>query len=370
MTPIEMLMDLFALRYDHHNRRIWQESSLVLEQTLRSLSLEQAHELVQMMRAQYDFDEDEYLYAHINMYVPGALVPSAEMLIEQSIFRPGWLYFGATEATAKHLLQLVNATDHAQNRNNLLLSLAWVGGEHVQAQFQEWRATPPPWRSELFIAPEEYAVEAGWECTLNGERRDLYHHTSIELVPPAQQEQAVIGITVLDAICHWCQRPLITLFQIDLSNPRCRFLDPTGTGKLLRIATCSWCYETIFTEVTLTGGVWWSPMNGKKAAISHQASDIEELVLDLTQTLVLGADRKTPFESLGKLRLSEKGISQLGGHPEWVNDAIYPVCPRCQQRMMFIGQVAGDDWFVLGEGIFYAFFCSSCNIATTDYQQT
>ena len=62
--------------------------------------------------------------------------------------------------------------------------------------------------------------------------------------------------------------------------------------------------------------------------------------------------------------------SQLGGHPEWIQDATYPQCPTCQQTMPFLAQIAGEDWQDSLEGSFYTFLCSPCRKAATLYQQT
>lgn len=62
--------------------------------------------------------------------------------------------------------------------------------------------------------------------------------------------------------------------------------------------------------------------------------------------------------------------SQLGGVPNWIQDAEYPRCPGCQRRMLCIGQVAMDDIIPDHEGMTYAFLCAECGKAATTYQQT
>lgn len=62
-------------------------------------------------------------------------------------------------------------------------------------------------------------------------------------------------------------------------------------------------------------------------------------------------------------------FSQVGGHPSWEQDAEYPRCPSCQQRMAFIAQLSNED-FEVAEGIYYAFLCRPCQTAATHYQQT
>jgi hypothetical protein len=86
--------------------------------------------------------------------------------------------------------------------------------------------------------------------------------------------------------------------------------------------------------------------------------------------LALGPQRRTPFEAVGRLMLDETGTSQIGGHPEWVQDAEYPVCPGCQRLMTYIGQVSLDDVEEFSEGTFYGFACLPCGKGATNYQQT
>ena len=86
--------------------------------------------------------------------------------------------------------------------------------------------------------------------------------------------------------------------------------------------------------------------------------------------LVLGSKRRTPFEAVGRFRLDETGISQLGGHPDWIQDTDFPVCPSCQRRMMCIGQVSWEDIDEFAEGSTYAFLCLPCGKGATTYQQT
>lgn len=93
-------------------------------------------------------------------------------------------------------------------------------------------------------------------------------------------------------------------------------------------------------------------------------------MVELPEPLVPGLARQTPFEAVGRFRMDENGVSQLGGHPEWIQDAVYPRCHVCQQTMPCLGQVAFEDWEEYGEGVFYMFLCLPCRKAATLYQQT
>ncbi|WP_251037567.1 DUF1963 domain-containing protein [Paenibacillus albidus] len=66
----------------------------------------------------------------------------------------------------------------------------------------------------------------------------------------------------------------------------------------------------------------------------------------------------------------DPAVSQIGGHPTWVQDAEYPPCPCCSRPMRFVAQL---DWAQLedyGEGIYYMFICAKDRITATTYQQS
>jgi len=265
-----------------------------------------------------------------------------------------------------------------------VLALAWVGDESAQRQFRAWRENPPSWRSQLYIAPDEYTVEAGWELTPNNDRRDLFYQSCYELIPTGESDDidktsGVANSPPVEAACGWCGRTLVTLMDIDLRDQGCAFViseseAPLTTGTRLRIAHCLWCsaYAALFTDVDLSGGVSWSTENETMPYILERVGlgKDDELLPSATYRLTLGAKRRTPFEAVGRFMLDETGISQLGGHPEWIQDASYPLCPTCHRHMPYIGQVSWGELDELAEGSTYAFLCLTCGKAATIYQQT
>ena len=174
-------------------------------------------------------------------------------MLRRDILIPDSMYRGADADTRGSLLARANATEEPA-RNGVLCALAWVGDETVQAQFAAWHAEPPPWRSSLYIPPEEYARQAGWDIDADGRRRELHYETCYELVPVARdsEEERANPVRVLmphEGTCAWCSERLVTLFDLDLRDARLAFI--ASDGERLRIALCPWCsYLTqVFTDI-------------------------------------------------------------------------------------------------------------------------
>lgn len=380
--PITIIRDALQVRYLARDWRRWNRSTFALTQALRLLDFNQACALAREIWGGYPHDNVAYFLAQLNATVPGALVDLYHELLKERMFRPGWLYLGAPAAVTAQLLRLIDGAPSTHDVNNLLLSLAWAGDHQVQDAFHHWRADPPSWQSDLHIPPYDYAVEAGWELTPEGSRRQLYHDDCYELRFEAIDRLASLPITSSsarpapsNATCAWCGRQLAMLLDIDLRDPRSSFLTDAlrFSDAYLRILHCPWCsaFATIYTDIGLQGDVVWSAENGNKPAILEQVGPgADDMRLSPPGPLVLGARRRTPFEALGRFMLDETGISQLGGHPEWVNDANYPVCPGCARRMEFIGQVAWERVEERADGVTYAFACFPCGKSATTYQQS
>gem|GEM_PF-6006732 len=58
----------------------------------------------------------------------------------------------------------------------------------------------------------------------------------------------------------------------------------------------------------------------------------------------------------------------LGGMSMWLQDADYPRCPVCAERIRLLAQ--HDNSALEEEGIYYALYCPDCGIVAVNYQQT
>jgi hypothetical protein len=310
--------------------------------------------------------------------VPDALRGVHERLAALGVFHPGELFRGAgAEARDRFLARLPEAGEETPL---LLSALAWIGDEVVRVRFREWSRTPPLWAVELPIPPEQHALDAAWYLEEDGVRRDLFKDECWALVPPGEAAESPGPVRVgtpHGADCPWCGRPLVTLFDLDLTAPRLAFVGLAGTR--LRIATCPHCLPyaaPILTEVDGEGQADWSPANEEPSFMPEGVERIEALPAG---ALVLGERQRTALAA--RPFVHESGASQLGGLPAWLQEAEFPLCPECLRPMPFLAQLQltdlkdRDDLGVPGdpadpvEGMFYAFLCAGCGRAATLFQQ-
>lgn len=325
----------------------------------------------------------EEILAKLANFVPGSLQGLHPLFLERDIhWADKGLYREADAATRDRIITLLESDDiveilqsHQEEislRQDLLAALAWIGDEHVQRQFLKWRETPPPWSvSRTFRKPlDAYTHYAGWELTEDGKKRELYFQQCYELIPveeaPAEDIPGPVSVIGShEEQCAWCGRQLLTLFDFNLSDVRFDFLRLKGDR--LRIALCASCsvfdVDAPFFDVDMYGASHWSEGNEMRDAFEE-----DESVSLLPGQLVLGQRRRTPFET--NASYSQSGLSQIGGHPEWVHYPEYPRCLGCRQTMMFVGQFEPMDILADTEGMIYAFLCTECDRTTTRFQQT
>ena len=260
------------------------------------------------------------------------------------------------------LLQQVE-TD-AENRNLLLQCLAWIGDEVVVESFARWRQEPPSWRDSLYVPPEDYAREAGWELTGEGLRRNLYFSSCFHLQKQAlPQPERLRVATARGDNCPNCTLKLTHLFEI---APAVVGLSAEDWPDMIRIMTCECCsaYGTVYGKIDSQGQPHWSDKNAPSTLAKRNADDwlllpVNAVELAKPRAPLFAADQFLPTT-----------FSQLGGHPTWIQDAEYPQCPACTQSMMFVAQIDDQDIDQYGEGLIYGFSCPECRTTATTFQQT
>jgi hypothetical protein len=316
--------------------------------------------------AMLEHDLVEHVLLHLSHVFPGSLRGLHGALIDEEVYYPCELYRDADAGSRDRLLRLMEDGRRTHG------ALAWIGDEVVQSTFHRLRQSQSSW---IYASVTK---EAGWELTESGGRRDLYHQECYQLVPTEGKRANVdpgpiAVITPHEERCPWCRKRLVTLFDIDLRDPRLTFLAPGW--ERLRIAMCRSCTgsECIYSDVDPHGGCHWSARNVRRGNVSlaqyrRWASGAGYSYPRCR--LVLGQRRRSPFEAQFATR--RHAGSQVGGFPTWEDGTSHPTCPKCDRLMVFIGQILTNE--ALGdpftEGVTYGFLCQQCQIAATTYEQT
>ena len=330
-----------------------EEETAELKQAVLDLTLQEAWETA------------EQIVLEMACFTNASLTECLEALVEAKSYRASVAFKGASEKIRDELIQQVQSD--ACNRSELLLALAWIGDQKVVQLFNEWRSTPPEWKGELYVPPEEYSLETGWELTKDGEKRELFYRDCYGLEKAdGVQPEAVRIIGEHEEKCRWCGTALTVLFDFDLTHPSLGFLQLPGTR--LRIAACHicTCYGPVYTDIDGNGLSAWSQMNERPDYLPSDIGPDEKI--ENIHSLVMAKEKRSCYYAASQFL--ETSISQIGGHPTWIQDAEYPKCPKCATSMKFVGQVEGCDTMQYGEGVYYAFLCKECSMAATHYQQT
>ena len=118
---------------------------------------------------QGDFDQAEIILLSLVCFTNARIERGLDAFFHKGKYYPGILYKEARPAIRDDLIHRVER--ESANRNHLLLALAWIGDEEVIRLFAKWRQNPPRWASKLYVPPENYAHEAGWELDQDGQKR-------------------------------------------------------------------------------------------------------------------------------------------------------------------------------------------------------
>ncbi|PQP83294.1 DUF1963 domain-containing protein [Paenibacillus sp. PCH8] len=348
------------------------------EQVYLSLSTDQQDEIkdyaMHLIRTG-DEDTGKDILLYLVCYHDLSLTAEIPELLEQEIYYPAILYQSASAEMRDRLLQQVNTDD--ENRNHILLMLAYIGDDVVVQQFRQWRQSPPTWSSELYVAPEHYTTEAGWELTKDGQRRELFTTPSYSLYKVKESEATNVAITedslsmLTSSIncCPWCGSALTTLINLDVKHPALR--DVSWHAQRLQIQTCVICssYGVVYMERDAAGEPLWSSHNVMPVGADDiDPEDYVKLTPDVgRQFRIANASRHAFHASEWAM---EPSLSQVGGHPGWVQDAEYRICLRCSTRMKAVAQLDWGEVEAYGEGMYYMFICEPCQMTAVSYQQS
>ncbi|EPY03833.1 hypothetical protein PAALTS15_28866 [Paenibacillus alvei TS-15] len=317
-------------------------------------------------------DEAEQILLSLVCYRNDNISEVLPKLLERDMYYPSILFKDSSAEIRERLLQQVEWDD--DNRNHLLLILSWIGDAEVVRQFEEWRLLSPKWAGQLFVNPDVYALEGGWELASNGERRELISDicyairaTDEQQVDSVAETSAAHFLKTNNSNCPWCKRKLTILMDADTTHPSLAYLGLPM--ERLQVATCEHCggFSTIYMELDQQGEPVWSRFNQKPDYLPNWDDEDSNVAVEEIK-LTLSSEPHSPYYAATWILTQQD--SQIGGHPSWVQDADYPHCPCCAQRMRFIGQLDWADFDQYGEGIFYMFICVEDRLTATLYQQS
>lgn len=365
--PVEILRVLHTPRR-HDPLVILRPPPQSAEELYSRLNAEQASRLMRIaaeaMRAgNEDFAED--VAKSLATLTDYPLDRMLEAWVGRNHFWPAVVFRGAG-ATIRDAV--VGALESGTaNANHALSALAWIGDGKVQELLRRWEASPPRWRSELFVGPGHYANVAGWELGTH-EKRNLFHDACWAITPALPNQASDKSVRLMREVsqsCPWCQRQLIHLLELDLADERFPFLGVVG--EKLPILTCDacTCYGTgfMFSRFAPDGTVRLADENTRPDWLPDDVGSWERpwkgIPVRLHQRRAIHAVEG--WDSVG--------LSQIGGLPTWVQDSAFPKCPDCSGTMKFVAQLDNGQ-FPYHEGVYYAFLCASCRVTATTYQQT
>lgn len=344
-----------------------------MEQMYISLSDQEADCMLKYameLLAVHNESEAEDILLSLVCYRDDHISDALPELIQRGLFYNSILFKDAPQDIRNRLLERVKWDE--DNRNHLLLVLGWIGDTVVVDQFREWQIQRPKWAEQLYVTPETYALDGGWELTLDGERRDLINHLCYAIRQADQQYDDVneehhahfLGTSY--STCPWCKRKLTKLMDVATSHSALQYFNLQM--KSLQVITCDLCggFSTIYMELDEHGVPIWSRYNQEPDYLP----DMDDVNggTETSLSLVLSKEPQSPYYA-AVWTMSQLN-SQIGGHPSWVQDPEYPVCPSCERRMRYIGQIDYADFSEYAEGIFYMFVCPKDWITATVYQQS
>jgi hypothetical protein len=304
---------------------------------------------------------------HLACFATVDLTVCQARLLDHGDPYPAHTFRGATEPVVHRLFGLLDVA--VGDRNKLLLfhtlsALAWTRSPRALAAMTAWRASPPVWSDMLHWAPHRYAMAAGYEID-DGGVRDLVPGVALKLSPCNVGHAGTLQVALFEPDtseqpCPRCRRPATVLLRVGVGSA-----PEVGASEQLRpVPTCLDCCvmgEPVFVRFHNTTAWTWV-LSGPTPT-----SPPSEFSLNLSPTAASLTPRST-WEAIDWCIAD--GISQLGGHPSWINDPTYPACPVCSRSTMTVAQVAPEDFVGPAEGVFYIHSCEKCAVVGVSYDQT
>ncbi|GEM_PF-3280106 len=315
---------------------------------------------------------DEGLIGRMASYVAAFslvdLTPSQLRLLDRTDYPsyPAHVFRDAAQPVVDRLFELLDRA--VRGGSDLLLShvlsaLAWTRSARIIEAVTQWQKAPPAWSALLHWPPQEYTKLAGYEVE-DGRVRALFVPGAMGLVCSGTGSRSSSGkATLLEPDprgkpCPRCRKQNRVLIRLEPGSAPGEF----QRRGLLFVPTCleCACYEPLAVSIAADGRWEWIHAGGGSTV---PESGYSREISPITTSLAPRPD----WEAVDWC--SADGISQVGGHPSWINDPSYPPCPKCSRSMMTVAQVGLGDFFS-AEGVYYVHHCEACAVVSVTYEQT
>lgn len=342
--------------------RISAKGSSELIDQVRNLTVEESRELAVVALTHIKKEETsisdlgkELLEALVCFRVEPLSHGIHSVLLEKRLFWPASLYRDAEKFVTQKLLGLLNDADDSLAANHLLLCVAWTRNQLAEESFRGWFQNLPRWGSFLNVPPAEYPPFAGWSLNAKGKRIDLISLRCHRLRPVAAiTDESITCLAPSELSCPRCTAQAAVLF--DFSS----VAEILPQDAPVRVICCLYCsiLSPNFVKYSNDGSFEWLAIDETTPRELETPLSARYVALETTEC--------PPFASANVFELDD--ASTIGGIPMWLQDAEYPQCPGCSERMTFLAQ--HDNSSNEDEGLYYVFFCGSCQISAVNYQQT
>lgn len=308
----------------------------------------------------------KYICLELAAFRSSNLFKLHKFMLLNKLYYPGIIFKDANSEIIKELIKRVD--DDTENRNHILLALAWSANKDVITTFSSWFNELPAWSNRFHIPPYDYSKEAGWELSPLKKVRKLYFDRCYPLLPAknSSSHACLRSCTYSENKCKWCGRNLTNLLELDLSDKSFDFIG--FTGKKFKISTCEVCAcysEALFMDFDSNGNTAWSAFNAKPDYLPDDSNEWGRLP---ENCFTLSLKTRPAFYASNEFLPTS--FSQIGGMPTWIQNFAYPKCPSCQKTMTFVAQISNEEIEQYSEGTYYMYVCCECNISATNYQQT
>lgn len=171
--------------------------------------------------------------------------------------------------------------------------------------------------------------------------------------------------------CLRCHNALHRLIKFDVIPDEIFISGLSGLELAVCLSCLGWEEEQMFCRHDETGAAEHAFFEGAVGTPEFPAEPLKEATVALAQS-----PRRWYWQDWA-LSNGRENLHRMGGEPCWVQDANYPDCPSCAQKMEFLMQLDsnlptadGGEWLWGSGGIGYVFWCDACKVSGYHWQCT